>query len=996
MKTLTRTIEELLHERDLRKGAADGKFSLQFPNKTLREVEKELADMKERRSELLEHIELLAGERRQYSDDAQKAYEECVRKKAERRMSDSLAAGSGRQEKEPRIDDFLPSAYRKVDGELIAAEEELVFVDREIAIRESDIKAGLKKRSYVTREDRISDYRKNGLKPTLIGIAFGISVIHLADILRNIVTGTLMLNRGYFNRNVFWCILSIVFPIIVWLVSTRFHEPWGYLDVKLRTFYIAFFTFVSVAVMQLGGIVLPVVRKIVAGLPLTVMFTEKSAVWFGRTLMILVVVPLSLILFARLHEFFSREENLQQLEDFVFLKYADFRGNKNYAYDNVSREKRSGRELVTYEHDLMTMSYIHGPTGSGKTSLVLKDIIRQKLDQMVFNMDHQKTEIQKMLEAGKVRIREPFADIDFDISKFEPSPSLKEEERERVQEELSKLERLSPVAALCVLCPNEDLADWSYEMAKARNIKVMRMDPIREKGGGHKPDWSGFNSMHISSTISGVERYDDIVTKASVLMSVLSDMNEEAGKVDAYFASVNNIQTNTVAKLLMLTNESLTGRQPNMKDLYTLLADYREMKPYLFELVRLYGNNGRPVRNFPTDIEQMPEKQQNLILDKLKVNCGIWQSIYTIVRNEFLDEKLGPICFERANGLRNQLDLFLSTPRVNDILTADRVVDLDMFFKKGGVLILNYALELGDLPSKTLGELMLKSYTKAMLRRDLHEFCRPAFLYVDEWPTIASASDEALLSLGRQYRNCTTLCFQTFSQFEKSNTTKFMLQSAISNCRNKYVLGGITSDEADVYEKLGGVKKTMMQQSTVSETSITMSETQLSKSVRETPQEVPYMSASEYMMLPFKDYVLFRIFEGSKQRPVICHAEFLTELEELGQPRPLICWERYYDRMTLQGKEEEDGEEEEDVPVLKNIVNTKSARRRVRGISATGIVYEDEEAPDETKIIRLPQRNAEPAEEPPMPEELPVEGDRYVLPAASYDPTDALRKDLGL
>ena len=891
MQNFEKILKDREREKKLRKIAQERGFSIEYPNRSEDEIRKDIEDNDLEYAAAKEKYEKILEKRRALEEKARKALDDYIEKNE-----------NGQTSETKRIEDFFTAEYNNLEGASDLAMETMLKLRESRIHLEKELEEG-EKLHFRSDADRWQDFKKNSLKPFTVGILFSAAGLRILVLLIKYIRGVGLLSPERLMESLSWFILFTLLPVGAWIWSTCY-KYWNIYNRKMRMVYLvtvnAFAGFVPVLAGMLLKLLLPYVLKIRP----TTMITEEYIVVGTRIVVyILSLLPLCMVMYA-VSRLYERPEVKEEILYYRFPRGKDLRKDKAYKYDlEILRNKATGKIYKIKQADLFIHMLIVGGTGTGKTSSVLLPAIQQIMDQMVHNMDFQVLEIEKMCSEGLLHIKHAFRYKRFDIGNFEPSENLPEEKKAETEKKLKWLNETSPVAGMIIACPDSGMADDAYRLAKGRNLNIYRVDPIRTAEGFAKEDRIGLNPLYISPLVTGMARYDAIVSNASIVMDLMSSMSEESGNVDAYFDSVNRIQTVVTCKLLLLTHESLYKVQPTMREVQQLLSDYDKMRPYVFELIRLYGNGGKPMQ-VPEALKSYSKGQLNRWFASQRIDCGLWQDVYTIITNELLDEKLGPIAKERANGLRNQLNIFLNTPRVNELICTNNTLDIDALLKNGGVVIFNYALELGESAYKALGQFFVMVYTQAILRRPLNEFRRPFFFFCDELPTLINKSMTPLWSLARKY-GCSTICaMQSLSQFDQKRSIQFMKGTVLSSSGQKLYFGRLSPDEAEYVEKSSGTMTEYMAQDTVTQNSLTNDSPMLSYSTRLTPQKSPYVSADQAMYRDFQEITAHLVEDGSPVRMFISDTDFLQDAEWLGLPRPNISWERYYDAKTA-GKDRE-------------------------------------------------------------------------------------------
>ena len=157
----------------------------------------------------------------------------------------------------------------------------------------------------------------------------------------------------------------------------------------------------------------------------------------------------------------------------------------------------------------------------------------------------------------------------------------------------------APVAGITVIAPNAKFADEIYELAKARNLKVNRVDPVLLENGEHKSEFIGFNPLYISPNLTPLLRNLEVTKKARVSADVLQTLYEINGKGDPYFMSLNRNVTTCLVILVLLTYNSLHERKksdprfknpfPTFEIIQDILYNFDKANDFILEYEYLTG-----------------------------------------------------------------------------------------------------------------------------------------------------------------------------------------------------------------------------------------------------------------------------------------------------------------------------------------------------------------------------------------------------------------------
>ena len=635
-------------------------------------------------------------------------------------------------------------------------------------------------------------------KEGLVGFLFFALFLHVIVQASNYIKFILLLDARYVSNE--FCAAYIVMPFAVWAWSTAY-DGFNFWNRKIRLF--------GLCVVHLFVMVLNFSSAILAEpifwfwscAPTDGLVTVSLLCGLARiTLIILLAVPLTICCAYVLGEFGNRITR-QALIDFKIKKIlSQHKAKDPYAYDMaIVKNLETGRVHAIREKDRFVHAVGNGVTGTGKTSSTFIPAIESDLEQIVHNRNCQRKKCLEMLRKGKVRLRHPMTDSEFDIENFEGTS-------EKYEKELERLKMKIKVAGLTAVAPDASFADEVYQMAHVKGLKVNRIDPVLSDRKHLKPGFVGFNPLYISPGLNQIEFVIEAARKAIMWADVTQAVYDSEGMSDVYFASLNKQINSTVAMLLIFTFPAVEDRQPNPTDIQLLLSDFTRARAYRDKLIELYSSkdeygrmevkNGRP-----------------------KMTLPIFQTILDVVDNELLGpgaEKMNDQC----RGLRNIINSFLADLNVQNVFCHKESVDIEKAFERGEITVLNFALELGT-SGRALGLFYLLSMIQAAFRRKGTEDTRiPNFCYIDEFPQLLHPSAEQCFVLFRKYRIAMFVAIQSSSQMDKNRSTAFMKPVILGNCAHHFVFGRTAMEEMQYYEALAGVCERQSQIESVNETSL--------------------------------------------------------------------------------------------------------------------------------------------------------------------------------
>lgn len=747
-------------------------------------------------------------------------------------------------------------------------------------------------------QDKWNDFLTYEKYPFMIRLFYGLYLFILIENCIRFILALQNLKREFIPGNLFLTMIWMLLPCAIWVWSTAY-EYWNFHFRKKWSLYLVIIGILIQIAEQIGRFIFYPVITFLSHIPINNEITPLMVIWLIRFVIFFISVMPMFVIWLVILNFMTDQTNLKVILSYKVTKGVDLRKHKNFAYDFTAVKRMdNGKPQVVREHDRSLHTVVDGTTGTAKTSSVLIPAIAKDLDQKRENENYQKKECVRHLQKGDFRICRPFDDQDFSINYIEPVITGKPYHDDSVIKDYEFLKYVSSSAGITVVAPNEGLADSVYELCVNRGIKVNRIDPILLDGDQKKPGFVGINPLFINPQITGVVRDVAITNNASIFADVLKALYELSGASDAYFVSVNNSITVAISKLLMLTFEDINGRQPHPGDVQMCINVFELTKPYLNRLVEKYGNNGKPMQ------ECYDGREVDRVVSDLQstqeINCGIWNDVYTLIKYDLLSPDMGPKMYDRANGLRLQINSFMNHPLIREVLCSPATLNIDKALENGEVTIVNYSLELGQSVSLAFGLFFLLTFSKAVLRRPGEEKTRILhFDYIDEFPVLLHPYLEEYFSLHRQYRVCNMVALQTFDQMEKDKKTSF-LKSVLLGVGHQIVFGRVSTTEMEIYETMGGKIMKDEIQKTISETSITEEKPNYSYSTRRTMKESAYITGTDLRYRDFQEVTFFTTEENTPLRPIHGKVNFLKPSNKKGYPPLKVRWTQYYDEAIIE------------------------------------------------------------------------------------------------
>lgn len=701
-----------------------------------------------------------------------------------------------------------------------------------------------------------------------------------------IVADIVMFFRGVIEVN-YKCVphmfiyymFAMLIPYATWVFSTRQkYARFSYRLIRMTGLMIGVVSMCSVIlnILFLGCCMfaVPLILKI----PVSADISANMIINLARLSILIPPVIVALMVLKSSIDIIFTRETIAMIDDFMVDRNIDDRKERKVAYDYVSaKDKRTGMTYHVSENTRKTHMLVMGPTGAGKTSMAFTTAIANDLDKRTQNEGKLKKSVQHMLESGKIVLTKDIRDAEFDLKYFRPLT-------DNAKKELMDIEKKYPMCGITVVAPNASFGDDVFDLCKARGIKKLyRVDPLLDDSGNHKEGFIGFNPYYINPDLSEFDKRIELVNKARIFADVLQMIYEAGGSVDTYFSGLNKQLTSCLSTIIMKAYPILHEKYPDKyrreqacpQEFLDVMNDFDLAKDYVAVMEDYMRSHPDERRDYENKIKLI---QRDLLGDGAKTMR------------------------EQARGLVNIISDILANPLIGDVLCAEKTMDLDKALSENYVTIINYELSLGDSDSRAFGDFFLLLFQTAVFRRPKNH--RPFhMLYVDEFPVILHPSMEKMFSLYRQYGVCCAVAIQSLSQFDKSESTKFMKQVVLNNARTHIVFGGLGPEEMEYYEKLFGKDFAVTVQNSISETALSLEETQQTQQTRTSVAKEEVFTGRELRDKAFQEATMITIEKGNTKDAFPIRFDFLTDEQKKGIKTYKVDWNKYYNEESADGTE---------------------------------------------------------------------------------------------
>lgn len=678
-------------------------------------------------------------------------------------------------------------------------------------------------------------------------------------------------------------VTECLLPLLVWVWSSKY-SAFNYYRVKFLTFGFCILNWIALTMDCLRIALMRCFRIVFFSIPTGGSLRPAVLVlgFYVFTGSVLFFTSLAVCLRAR----------KSMVEKIMYRKIVRFRiakilpempWKRRFSYDMcIVRNLITGKMHRIYEDDRRLHSKGVGSTGGGKTATILTVSYEADLKRKAKNIDYQKKKVKKLLDEGKAYLTCDFEDIDFNIDYVKPEPQLDIDTYKKVEEYLRNLKYTAKNAGITVMCPNEAFSDELYKKAKAKKLRINRVDPCMNEDGTHKEDFIGFSPIYVP-VIEG-ESEDNYMFRVFTAAKLYADVNQAifilSGKDDPYFTGLNKNLSVTAAVTVIIAYPLLyPGEYATIEQVQNIMNDFKQIKPYRDALIDRYGkkNEVGVVVKRAGSVDVGPNLQ--FIIDRID--------------RDFLGPNSVKIN-EQATGLRNIIDESLMNPRIRKILCAKKSLNLDRALEMGELTLVNFEISLGS-DSTGFGMFFMLSFIQAVLRRPGELGTRlPHFFAIDEAPMLFHPRLELCTTLFRQYNVSMLLFMQSLTQYEKNDTTRYLKNVLTGNCAHQIIFGRASREDMEFYEKLSGYKYEMEESESVRETSLTDADTSQQFTHSFELEQLERISTDDIRYRDFLECTVFSTQHSTPLEPFLGKTNFLPRGYDPRMKRYRVDWSKYY------------------------------------------------------------------------------------------------------
>ena len=450
---------------------------------------------------------------------------------------------------------------------------------------------------------------------------------------------------------------------------------------------------------------------------------------------------------------------VESLQDFQGLDISAPDGTTGpYSLEiEICKDRTTGKPIKLIEERRFQPMLVVGPSGTGKTSMVMEPMIARDLEKKFFYREVSKEMGYTALKTNIAVLNKPY-DNDYLNKNFNLSMLTPVEGKERVYKAymnkmISEIKSDGEIVyknfGITVVSPDADHTDRIKEVASCFDIPVIEIDPTNPNSVGLNPFI--INPPHLCGLIISL---------------VIRSLYNPAG-LTAEMAYAEDISTQAIQNLVMI-----------LKVMYPRMHD--GLMPNLEDLLKCF-NDFDMVEEMCEELKKDPElaKEYELQLGYFKQN--------------FYKDSVGRKDMQRyVHFASSSLDILLRSAQVRSII-CNRFNNInfnDVINNGEVVLISTRPYEIGGTQHKAFGHFFLMLMMCSVENnRKLVQNRIPHFIYVDEFDHYNPDSFEDMYSIYRKFKIGTIFSSQTIGGLGKNKNV------LLSNTPTKITFGNSTPEE---------------------------------------------------------------------------------------------------------------------------------------------------------------------------------------------------------
>ncbi len=467
---------------------------------------------------------------------------------------------------------------------------------------------------------------------------------------------------------------------------------------------------------------------------------------------------------------------IESIEDFQGINIAAPDGTTGpYSLEiEICKDRTTGKPVKILEERRFQPTLVIGPSGTGKTSMVMEPMIARDIEKKYFFREVSKEMGYTALKTNIAYLNKPY-DNDYLNKNFKLNMLTPVEGKERVYKAymnkmISKIDSNGEIfykdLGITVVTPDADHTDRVREIVEAFNIPFTEIDPTN-------PNSIGLNPFIIK----------DPQLCGLIISTVIRGLYTNPGDYTFDMAYAEDIATQAIQNLVIL-----------LKVMYPKLHD--GLMPNLEDLSKCFTN-------FKLVEEMCEELKKDEELSKTyDLQLGYF-------RENFYSDGAGVQDMKRyIHFASSTLDVVLRASQVRSII-CNRFNNINFtdVINNGEVLLISTRpYEISGTPHKGFGKFFLMLMMVAVeINREAARNRLPHFLYVDEFDQYSPKDFGDMYTIYRKFKIGTIFSAQNLSSLGGASNSA--IQTLLSNASTKITFGNSTPEDMNWWMNEFGKRK---------------------------------------------------------------------------------------------------------------------------------------------------------------------------------------------